>query len=217
MRHDADVRAVVAGPDGLLSTMKKGGLIAIHSTVKPGTVRDMAEAAEARGVDLVDAAVSGGPHGASTRSLVCMVGGSDAQVARLRPFIDCFSGTVTHPGAVGAGMALKLCNNLVTYMQLLACIEGYGLAEAGGLDQAVLRKVMTANGNMTTAMSQYLDFVATGPARMGQDGYWAFKDATAELGEKDLEFALGFADDVGYPVPGATATRQFIRAALRSK
>jgi 3-hydroxyisobutyrate dehydrogenase-like beta-hydroxyacid dehydrogenase len=217
VRHDADVTAVVTGPGGLLETLKPGSIIAIHSTVRPATVRTLAEIAAAKGVHVLDAAVSGGPMGAAARTLVAMVGGDGEQFARVKPMLEAFSGTIIHAGGTGMGMALKLCNNLVTYMQLLAAIEGVGLAIAGGLDEKVLREVMASNGNLTTAMGQYLDFCSTGPARMGQDAYLAFKDATAGLGEKDLDFALAFAKDVGFEIKGTETVRQLIRAGLTSR
>jgi hypothetical protein len=64
---------------------------------------------------------------------------------------------------------------------------------------------------------RYLDFCATGPARLGEEAYWAYKDATAGLAEKDLDFAIAFAEDVGYPVKGTEAVRQLIRAGLKSR
>jgi 3-hydroxyisobutyrate dehydrogenase-like beta-hydroxyacid dehydrogenase len=217
VRHDADVTAVVTGPDGLLQTMRPDTIIAVHSTVRPATVKTLAEVAKAKGVHLLDAGVSGGPMGAAAKKLVTMIGGDAEQVARLRVMVEAFSGTIIHAGGTGMGMALKLCNNLVTYMQLQAAIEGVGLALAGGLDEKVLREVMANNGNLTTAMSQYLDFCATGPARMGQEAYLSFKDATAGLAEKDLDFALGFAKDVGVELKGTEAIRQVIREGLRSR
>jgi 3-hydroxyisobutyrate dehydrogenase-like beta-hydroxyacid dehydrogenase len=217
VRHDADVTAVVTGSDGLLQTLAPGSIVAIHSTVRPGTVRDLARIAAEKGVIVMDAAVSGGPMGAAARTLVAMVGGEAADLARVRLMLEAFSGTIIHAGPTGMGMTLKLCNNLVTYMQLLAAIEGFGLARAGGLEEKVLRDVMAANGNLTTAMGQYLDFCNSGPARMGQEAYMAFKDATAELGEKDLEFAIGFAADAGFPIKGSEAVRQLLRAGLKSR
>jgi 3-hydroxyisobutyrate dehydrogenase len=217
VRHDADVTAVVTGADGLLQTMRPDTIIAVHSTVRPATVKTLAEIAKAKGVHLLDAGVSGGPMGAAAKKLVTMIGGDAEQVARLRVMVEAFSGTIIHAGGTGMGMALKLCNNLVTYMQLQAAIEGVGLAIAGGLDEKVLREVMATNGNLTTAMGQYFEFCATGPARMGQDAYMAFKDATAGLAEKDLDFAIGFAEDVGYPIKGTEAIRQLIRDGLRSR
>jgi 3-hydroxyisobutyrate dehydrogenase-like beta-hydroxyacid dehydrogenase len=217
VRHDADVTAVVTGADGLLQTMRPGTIIAVHSTVRPATVKILAETAKAKGIHLLDAAVSGGPMGAAAKKLVTMIGGDAAQVARLRTMVEAFSGTIIHAGDTGMGMALKLCNNLITYMQLQAAIEGVGLAIAGGLDEKVLREVMANNGNLTTAMSQYLDFCATGPARMGQEAYMAFKEATVGLAEKDLDFAIAFAEDVAYPIKGTEAIRQVIGAGLRSR
>ena len=216
-RHDADVTAVVTGADGLLNSLAPGSLVAIHSTVRPATVRTLAEIAAKKGVSVIDAGVSGGPMGAAARKLVSMVGGSAEDVERARPMLEAFSGTIIHAGGLGMGMSLKLCNNLVTYMQLLAAIEGFGLAIAGGLDPKVLRDVMAANGNLTTAMGQYEDFCETGPARMGRDAYLAFKDATAGLAEKDLDFALGFAADVNFSAKGTEAVRELIRAGLRSR
>ena len=217
VRHDADVTAVVTGADGLLETLAPGAIIAIHSTVRPATVKTLAEIALPKGVHVLDAAVSGGPMGASARKLVSMVGGDAAQFDRLKPMLEAFSGTIIHAGATGMGMALKLSNNLVTYMQLQAAIEGFGLAAAGGLDEKVLRDVMAANGNLTTAMGQYLDFCNNGPKQLGDAAYWAFKDATAGLAEKDLDFAIAFAADVGFEVKGTEAVRQLIRAGLNSR
>jgi 3-hydroxyisobutyrate dehydrogenase-like beta-hydroxyacid dehydrogenase len=102
-------------------------------------------------------------------------------------------------------------------MQLQAAMESVRLAIAGGLDEKLLREVMAGNGNLTTAMGQYLDFCATGPARMGQDAYLAFKDATAGLAEKDLDFALGFAKDVGVELKGTETIRQITRESLRER
>lgn len=217
VRHDADVTAVVTGKDGLLQTMKPGTIIAVHSTVRPATVKTLAGIAAKQGVHLLDAAVSGGPMGASAKTLVTMIGGEAEQVERLKKMVDAFSGTIIHAGGTGMGMALKLCNNLVTYMQLQACIEGVGLALAGGLDEKVLRDVMANNGNLTTAMGLYMDFCNNGPKQMGLEAYLKFKDATAELGEKDMDFAIAFAKDVGFEIKGTEAVRNLIRAGLRSR
>jgi 3-hydroxyisobutyrate dehydrogenase-like beta-hydroxyacid dehydrogenase len=217
VRHDADVTAAVAGPDGLLETMRPDTIIAVHSTVRPATVKTLAGAAKAKGVHLLDAGVSGGPTGAAAKKLVTMIGGEPELVERLRVMVDAFSGTIIHAGGTGMGMALKLCNNLVTYMQLEAAIEGVRLAIAGGLDEKVLREVMQNNGNMTTAMGQYLAACEAGPARIGQEAYLRHKDATAGLAEKDLDFALAFAKDVGVELKGTETIRQVIREGLRSR
>src|SRR5581483_9886670 len=150
--NDQQVEEVVAGANGLLNTMKKGSLIAVHSTVHAATIQALAEKAGAKGIDLIDAAVSGGPMAARAHNLVCMVGGSAAQLECARPLLKAYCGNIIHAGPIGMGIALKVSNNLVTYIQLMSALEGYRLAQAMGLDPEMLTSVMKDNGNLTTAM-----------------------------------------------------------------
>jgi 3-hydroxyisobutyrate dehydrogenase-like beta-hydroxyacid dehydrogenase len=203
--NDAQVRDAVAG---VLPVLAAGAVILVHSTVMPETVRALAATAEAAGVALLDAAVSGGPHGAEARNLVTMAGGDAAALERARPFLAAFSGNIIHAGAVGTGMVLKACNNLVTYIQLMAGHESFGLARAYGLDPALLRRVMTENGNLTDSMARYQDFRAHGPAQLGADGFAAFLARTRGLAEKDLEVALALAGPVGLALPGSEVARR---------
>lgn len=217
VRHDADVRAVMDGEEGLLRTLRPGAVVAIHSTIRPATVSGLAGPVAKTGAYLLDAAVSGGPVIAAAGKLVCMVGGDAAPLARIRPMLEAHSSRITHVGKLGCGMAAKLCNNLVTYMQLLATVESFRLAAAAGVEDSVLRDIMTANGNLTTTMGQYLDFTRDGPAKLGRDGYAALTNGTCGLAEKDLDFALACGADMGVALPGTEAVRRLIRAALESR
>jgi 3-hydroxyisobutyrate dehydrogenase len=105
-------------------------------------------------------------------------------------------------------MVLKACNNLVTYIQLMAGHESFGLARAYGLDPALLRRVMTENGNLTDSMARYQDFRAHGAAQLGADGFAAFLARTRGLAEKDLEVALALAGSVGLALPGSEVARR---------
>lgn len=207
VRDDADVRAVIEGEGGLLETMR-GGVVAIHSTVRPSTVIDLARAAAAHGVALLDAAVTGGPDGARRKALTCMVGGAAADVARLQPLLDLYCSAVIHAGDAGAGMALKIANNLVTYVELLAALEGYRLAAASGLDPALLDEVMTNNGNLTPSMRAYMQHRRTGADRMGADGYRATQEALLILADKDLALAAEVAAEHGLALPLVESTRR---------
>lgn len=202
VRDDADVHAVVAGAQGLLSTMR-GGIIAVHSTVRPSTVVDLADRAADQGVALIDAAVSGGADGAARGGLTAMVGGDAGVIEQARAMIDCYCSDVIHAGDLGAGMALKLCNNLVTYLELSASLEAYRLADALGLDHAMLTSVMTNNGNLTPAMRQFSGFRRTGPEQIGQDAFLAAQKALTILGRKDLALAGEAAAETGTPIPVA--------------
>src|SRR5579859_4461816 len=110
--NDDQVRSVLTGPDGLLQTLAKGSIVAIHSTVRSSTVKELAETAAAKGVHVIDAAVSGGPMAARAKKLVCMVGGDDTILERAKPLLTAYCGNIIHAGGIGMGMALKVSNNL---------------------------------------------------------------------------------------------------------
>ena len=206
VRDDGDVRAVVDGEDGLLRTMR-GGVIAIHSTVRPATVTELALRGADAGVAVIDAAVSGGPDGAAKGMLTAMVGGDAAALNRVRPMLEAYCSDIIHAGATGAGMALKLCNNLVTYVELSAALEAYRLAGALGLDHEQLTAVLTNNGNLTPAMGQFIAFRRNGEGQLGREAFLATQDALVTLGEKDLSLALEAAADSGTAIPVADHVR----------
>ncbi|MET0375701.1 MAG: NAD(P)-dependent oxidoreductase [Rhizorhabdus sp.] len=203
VRDDADVRAVVDGPDGLLQTMRSG-VIAVHSTVEPATVIALASRAAALGVTLIDAAVTGGADAAAKGELVIMAGGGEDAVEMATPGLLNYSNKIIHAGATGAGMALKICNNLVTYVELAAALEAYRLADALGLDPACLTETMKANGNLTPFMEKFVAFRAAGPEMIGAQGFRASQAALVTLGCKDL----GLADKIaGANGPALTTAR----------
>lgn len=207
VRDDADVMAVVSA---LLQTMQSG-VIAIHSTVRPSTVTGLAEMAATRGVSVIDAAVTGGPDGARSGRLTCMVGGDSIAVERARPLLDAYCSKIIHAGGVGQGMTLKIVNNLVTYVELLAAVEAYRLADAAGLDPALLSEVMTDNGNLTPSMRAYIGFRADGPAQIGEDAFRRTQDALATLAGKDLALAGELAADCAVDAPLGAATANLFR------
>jgi 3-hydroxyisobutyrate dehydrogenase-like beta-hydroxyacid dehydrogenase len=90
-------------------------------------------------------------------------------------------------------------------LELVAAHESDALARAGGLDPALLREVMTENGNLTDTMRRFLEFRATGPASLGEHAYREFQDRMGRLGTKDLEIALEIAREAGIDLPGAAA------------
>jgi 3-hydroxyisobutyrate dehydrogenase-like beta-hydroxyacid dehydrogenase len=100
-------------------------------------------------------------------------------------------------------MALKLCNNLVTYIELSAALEAYRLAEALGLDHAQLTAVMTNNGNLTPSMRQFVAFRRSGAEQIGAAPFRASQEAVALLGEKDLALAHEAAEEAGATIPVA--------------
>src|SRR5690606_42087674 len=114
-----------------------GAPVADPSRAEPAFAAGTAEAWRARGVDTVDAPVSGAEGGATRAELVFMVGGAPESVARARPLLDVMGRQVFHLGGIGAGHTMKSINNLITAMTLLATAEGLALGTQLGLDPNV--------------------------------------------------------------------------------
>jgi 3-hydroxyisobutyrate dehydrogenase-like beta-hydroxyacid dehydrogenase len=207
VRDDVELLAVAYGNASLCDSIAPGATVLVHSTVRPQTVLDLADALADRGARVLDAAVTGGAHLAATGELCAMVGGAAEDLARVRPVLEACCRRIIHAGALGAGVTLKAANNLVTMLQLLAAHESDRLARATGLDPALLREVMTENGNLTDTMRRFLEFRASGPGELGADAYRAFQARMGALGAKDLEVALDMARAAGVELPGADAAQ----------
>jgi 3-hydroxyisobutyrate dehydrogenase-like beta-hydroxyacid dehydrogenase len=204
--NDAQVRAVVDGPEGALAAMT-GGVVIILATVAPATVEDVAEAAAARGVDVLDCAVSGGPEASVAGSLVAMVGGDEPAIERVRPVLDAFTGVVVHMGPLGAGLKAKLARNLVQYGSWLAAYEAQVLAEAAGIDLSKLALVIRESDKFIGGSSRLMFRDTVAPLPVGTDpGYVAAMAAGASLAHKDLRAAMELGRQLGVDLPLAAMT-----------
>ena len=130
VRDDNDVNDLLYGDQGILEYSTAGTLIAIHSTVTQASLLRWASDAAAKDIHLIDAPMTGGANGAEAGTLCYMVGGESAQIEQCRPYLNTSAAKIIHAGNLGAGIALKLCNNLITYSQFTAMSEATRLAEA---------------------------------------------------------------------------------------
>ena len=140
VRDDAQVEALLYGDDGILSRAAPGTLVAVHSTVTQKNIVRWHEEASEKGVQLIDAPITGGAHRAADGTLCYMVGGTAEQVALGSPVFMTSGEKVVHAGDIGAGIALKLCNNFMQYTEFVAMAEATRLATACGLSVDVLRE-----------------------------------------------------------------------------
>jgi len=208
VRTDRQVLDVLGGADGILASARPGTLVTIHSTVRPSTVRAAAEQAQAKGVRLVDAPVSRGALEREGKTIIYMLGGEPADVALARDFVEPSAKQIVEAGPLGAAMTLKICNNLVTYLEFLAAVEADRLARRNGLDPALLLSVMAGNGNATPSMQ---GFMKNRLAMIDQPAARAAFEGFAAIAEKDLDCALEAAGEAGLDLPGAALIRERIR------
>jgi len=130
---DADIEELTRGEEGVLASMKPGGVIAVHSTVHPNTCRRLAKHADAKGISVIDAPVSGGGPAASEGRLLVMVGGAAEAVERCRPVLETYADPVVHLGDLGSGQTTKLLNNLLFTANLGTAATALSLANSLGV------------------------------------------------------------------------------------
>lgn len=149
------VRDVVGGPNGLLATASAGTVIVDHSTIDPQTARDVAQLTAAQDVAYLDAPVSGGVQGAEAGTLSVIVGGDEAAFQTVKPYLDTFAGNVFHVGASGNGQVIKLANNIVTAINIVALGEALSTTVANGVDLDTAVKVLTTSSANSNVLSNY--------------------------------------------------------------
>lgn len=156
--NDDDVRQVVLRDGaGVLFGMKPGGVIAIHSTLLPRTVIDLAEAAKPYGVHILDAPVSGGHRNAVTGTMTVMAGGDPEALALARPVFESFATTIAHLGPVGSGQLVKLLNNNLCYANVALGLHALELAEKLGMDRTVAADMIKASSGASAGFNIIVD------------------------------------------------------------
>ena len=206
VRDDADLDAVVRGRDGLLAGAAAGTVLAVHSTVQRDTVLALGDAAAARGVALVDAAVSGGAPSAVAGTLAVMVGGDADAVARARPLFDCFASTVVHTGPLGTGCVVKACNQIMQYAAWAAALEAVTLAQAAGVAPEVVDTVTSASGVAGLSTHRFLGLHRRPAAERAAAPFRAQMRAFVAIAEKDLNAARALAAAHGVALPATETT-----------
>ncbi|MGE0253858.1 MAG: 3-hydroxyisobutyrate dehydrogenase [Alphaproteobacteria bacterium] len=202
------VRAVWLEKDKVLEAAKPGALLIDSSTIDPETARAVVEAASKRGLDMLDAPVSGGVGGATAGTLTFMCGGTDAAFARAKPILEKMGKNIFHAGGPGAGQAAKLCNNLMMAIEMIAVSEGFALAEKLGLSHDSLWKIASTATSACWSMVNYCPVPGPVPTSPANRDYQA--GFTTAMMLKDLKLAQDAAKAAGAPtVLGPEATRLF--------
>jgi 3-hydroxyisobutyrate dehydrogenase len=135
LSDDAASREVWLGTDGALERAREGTILIESSTVSPAWIAELAEAASQRGIDLLDAPVTGSRTQAEAGQLSFLVGGSDAALEKAKPVLKSMSKEIIHLGSVGSGAKMKLINNFLCGVQVASLAEGLTWIERSGLDR----------------------------------------------------------------------------------
>ncbi len=138
----ADVELVLTGQDGVMDGATEGSLVIDMSSIDPGPTRTLATAFASRGIEMLDAPVSGGERGAIDATLSIMIGGDAGAVARAMPVFEALGANIVHVGPSGAGQVAKACNQLVVAATIEAVAEALLLAERSGVDPAKVREAL---------------------------------------------------------------------------
>ncbi len=201
---DDQVRDVIFGERGLAETARPGSVVVVHSTVDPASCSVLAEELADHGVALVDAGMSRGRGSMRDGVLTLFAGGDADTIEQTRWAFHLYSNSVVHAGPVGAGMALKLCNNLLLHTNRLAMLEVAHIAANAGLPrEALLEGVRSSTGS---------SWVLEHWGKKDDDaldsgiGSHPFVDRTS----REVELALTYAKRLGLTLPATTATGKYL-------
>jgi 2-hydroxymethylglutarate dehydrogenase len=194
------LKEVALGEDGVLKGTSRGGILVDTSTVSPSMIRKVSEAAKSRGVDVLDAPVSGGVAGAEAGTLTIIVGGDDDVFERCIKVFRVIGEKIYHVGRVGAGNTVKLVNNLMSLVNIAALSEGMALGVRAGIDPQTLYDVV----RVSTGRSYALEVKLPNIISKGR-----FKGGFAiDLACKDLGLAVNLGRELGVPLLVTSVARQ---------
>lgn len=182
-----EVSEIYLGVDGIVAQAKPGTVLIDSSTIDVETARQVAAAAEAKALFMVDAPVSGGVGGAQAGTLTFMVGGSDQAFEQARPILEVMGKTIVHAGGAGNGQAAKICNNMVLGISMIAVSEAFVLAEKLGLDAQKLFDISSKSSGQCWSMTSYCPVPGPVPTSPANRDYQA--GFTANMMLKDLRLA----------------------------
>ncbi|WP_146111873.1 NAD(P)-dependent oxidoreductase [Arthrobacter sp. MYb227] len=148
----AVIREIYLGSDGIAQHAREGQIFVEHATFAPALAQEISEALEARGAHFIDAPVSGGPVGAAQGTLVTMLGGQAQTVQDIRPILGMYCARIKHVGAIGAGLRLKLINQLLVSVHAVAAAEASALVLENGIDPTIAHEALMGGWAASTML-----------------------------------------------------------------
>lgn len=198
------VEEVVLGHGGIVEGAQEGDIFVCSATVDPIMIKELHDTLAAKGITLLDAPVSGGVPRAESGDLSIICGGDLAAVEKCRPMFEAMSAKIFHMGDVGQGLAMKLCNNMITQVTKVVVAEAMALGTKAGLDpQQMIDVIGVSTGNSAS-------FQAVTPRYLSGD---FSPGGTIDISYKDQELETAFAKVLGVPMFMAAASQQVYQMA----
>lgn len=197
--------AVILGSDGVLEGASRGAVVIDMSSIAPAMSQKIAAACEAKGVDFLDAPVSGGEPGAIAGQLAIMVGGRKQVFERARPLFEPLGKSFVLCGGYGAGNTVKLCNQVIVAANIEAVGEALVLGKKAGVDPAVVFEAIRGGLAGSNVLNAKAPMMIEGNFTPG------FR---IRLHHKDLANALLTGKDLGVPLPVTALLQQMIEALI---
>jgi 3-hydroxyisobutyrate dehydrogenase len=210
--YDEQVDSLINSSNGILERGRPGQLVVVHSTILPETVRRCAEAARQRGIDVLDAPISGARTGAMNGTLTIMVGGSRAAFDRAYPVLAAMGRTIVWIGPSGCGEAAKLANNIMSQGNRLVYLEALRLAESYGVSEEALNEVVNVSTGMSWAQTN-ISFLDDHGIKHTSAGAPDHPDRFA----KDLRYAADIASKKGLQMPLTELSARIAPAEFRDR
>lgn len=198
------LEAVTSGPDGILAGLSAGKIYVDMSTVSPTASQKIASQVAGKGAQMLDAPVSGSVSTLEEGKLSIMVGGDDDAFEKVKPVLEDIGPKVTHVGANGLAVGMKIATNLSLAVQMLAFSEGVLLAEKIGIQRETAVEVLL-NSVIASPMVMY-----RGPFVLGQPEEAWFD---VNMMQKDMNLALELGRQLDVPLPTTAITNEFLTAA----
>lgn len=204
--NDDDLRAVCIGESGAFDAMKDKSVFVDHTTTSAVVARELYDIAHSKGLNFMDAPVSGGQAGAENGILTVMVGGDESAFNLCAPVMESYAQAVTHMGEIGAGQLTKMVNQICFVATLQGLSEGLTFAENAGLDAKKLLNVISKGAAGSWQMDNRGATMVDGKFDFGFAVDWV---------RKDLGIAMDEARRNGSPLPVTGLIDQFYREVQR--
>ena len=183
----AHVRGIYLGADGIIENAQNGALLIDSSTIDIESARTVIESAEAKGLAMVDAPVSGGVAAATAGTLTFMVGGAKIAYDKAQPYLAQMGKNIFHAGNAGNGQVAKVCNNMLLGISMIGTCEAFALAEKLGLDAQTFYDISSTASGQNWSMTSYCPAPGPVPSAPSNNDYAA--GFTAAMMLKDMRLA----------------------------